>query len=62
MGPLEPVSAMRPEVPGGFDQAIAKALSRNRSTVIRVHGLTAARGQMRYSEISRRAGSRFIAG
>ena len=29
VGPLEPVSAMRPEVPGGFDQAIAKALSRN---------------------------------
>jgi hypothetical protein len=29
VGPLEPVSAMRPEVPGTLDQAIAKALSRN---------------------------------
>jgi hypothetical protein len=29
VGPLEPVSAMRPEVPGALDQAIAKALSRN---------------------------------
>ena len=31
VGPLEPVSAMRPEVPGALDQAIAKALSRNRA-------------------------------
>jgi hypothetical protein len=29
VGPLEPVSTMRPEVPGALDQAIAKALSRN---------------------------------
>jgi hypothetical protein len=29
VGPLEPVSAARPDVPGALDRAIAKALSRN---------------------------------
>jgi serine/threonine protein kinase len=29
VGPLEPVSAVRPDVPAALDQAIAKALSRN---------------------------------